>query len=315
MINNARSHIPVMLEEVMSYLSPNGGVYVDCTFGEGGYTKAILEANSENKVIAFDQDPDALIFANNISKRFPDRFTFINNNFTKIIEYIPSPVNGVVFDLGVSTGQILSAERGFSFTSDGPIDMRMSKQGNSAYDVVNNFSETSLADIIYQYGGEHQSRKIARYIINARNIKPIETTFELANIVKSAKSGRFYSKINPATKTFQAIRIFVNQELDCLSKVLLDVDKVLAIGGRLIFVSFHSLEDSIVKKYLLSNSKPKVAQSKYHKETIDEDSTYIYKMLHSKAITPKNTELEINISSRSAKLRAAIKIKGRDDEL
>ena len=311
MIDIVKNHIPVMLDEVLAYLQPNGGIYVDCTFGEGGYTKAILAVNSNNKVIAFDQDPDVVKHVDAIQKEFPDRLTFLNNNFSKIHELIKAPVDGIVFDLGVSTKQILSAERGFSFTSDGPIDMRMSKDGISAYDVVNSFSEEDLADIIYRYGDEHQSRKIAKYIVVARGSKPITTTFELAAIINKAKFTKFYSKINPATKSFQAIRIFVNNELDHLEKVIIDLDKMLNISGRLIFVSFHSLEDSIVKKYLQQNSKPKVAYSKYHEEPVDDNADYVYKLLTNKALTPSKKELENNISSRSAKFRAAMKIRCR----
>jgi len=312
MIDIVKSHIPVMLEEVMQYLlKADGGTYVDCTFGEGGYARAILMNNANNKVIAFDQDPDVITYVEAIKKEFPERLTFINANFSKIYEFIKTPVDGIVFDLGVSTKQILSADRGFSFTSDGPIDMRMSKSGISAHDVVNKFSEEDLADIIYQYGDEHQSRKIARYIVESRKEKTIDTTFELANIIKKAKFTKFYSKINPATKAFQAIRIFVNKELDNLEKTILNLDSLLVISGRLVFVSFHSLEDSIVKKYLQTNSKPKIAYSKYHQEPNDESTNYVYKLLTNKALTPSQSELNNNISSRSAKFRAAIKIKER----
>ncbi len=307
MNNTVINHIPVMLSEVITYLSPKGGVYVDCTFGQGGYSKTILNAHPDNKVIAIDQDPDVIYIANQLACQFSERFQFISDNFNNLDSIIKEKVDGVVFDLGVSTEQILSSQRGFSFDNDGPLDMRMSKNGISAFDVVNDFSENELADIIYKYGDEHASKKIARYIVSARLISPIKTTKELSTIVNKAKADGKYHKINLATKTFQAIRIFVNQELDSLEKALASVDKILKVNGRLVVVSFHSLEDRIVKNYLQHNSPPKVAISKYHKP-LSTDKKYIYSILTKKPIATSEAEIDMNLSSRSAKLRAAIKV-------
>ncbi|MCF8463104.1 MAG: 16S rRNA (cytosine(1402)-N(4))-methyltransferase RsmH [Rickettsiaceae bacterium] len=310
MNGSVRSHIPVMLPEVITYLMPQGGVYVDCTFGQGGYSRAILKSHPDNKVIAIDQDPEVVEYVNDLKKDFSDRFLFISDNFKNIGNIVKDKVDGVVFDLGVSTKQILSSERGFSFDNDGPLDMRMSKDGISALDVINEFPENELADLIYEYGDEHASKKIARYIVNARLIAPITTTKELSAIVNKAKADGKYHKINLATKTFQAIRIFVNQELASLEQALADVDKILKINGRIVVVSFHSLEDRIIKNYLQKNSPPKIAVSKYHK-SFNDNKDYIYNILTKKPIETSQAEIALNLSARSAKLRAAVKVNDR----
>jgi 16S rRNA (cytosine1402-N4)-methyltransferase len=354
-------HKPVMLQEVLHYLDPkNGETYIDCTFGAGGYTSAILES-CECKVIGIDQDLSVVKFAEKISERFKGRFTFINENFSNlelISEEISNKLNikisnlettsniktefdglnkekkskeanksgddatlysgivdGIIFDLGVSSMQLEEAERGFSFRLESKLDMRMSQNSKTtAYDVVNFMSESELADIIYYNGEETKARKIAKYIVEHRKIKKIESTTELAEIIYKVIPKRFYQKIDPATKTFQAIRIYLNDELNNLRKALNFAHKLLKKGGRLIIVSFHSLEDKIAKDHLKEFSEPKVSVSKYHKNNSDDenndekDSKFVYKIISKKPFTPTKDEIYANQRSRSAKMRVAIKI-------
>lgn len=310
------SHIPVMITNVVEYLQPKAtGVYVDCTFGAGGYTKHLLSLGC--KVIAIDQDPDVLPKVQELQEQYninDKKLIFINDNFRNLsnILSIYEPVDGIVFDLGVSSMQLDCGERGFSFQSNAKLDMRMSRNGVSAYDIVNETPEEELAWIIWKYGDENMSRKIAKAIVNARYKKPIESTFELANIVREViQHGRGYrnARIDPSTKTFQAIRIAVNDELTALEKALYATIKPLKIGGKLVVVSFHSLEDTIVKQFIKNNSIRKIARSKYAKDvTIEVEARRAFTDLTKHIVTPSDEEVGRNPRARSARLRAAEKV-------
>ncbi len=299
------SHTPVMLKEVIEALSPKAGeIHLDCTFGAGGYAQAILAKGA--KLIGVDRDPSVSKFVEKLSSEYGENFEFININFADL-DANQFRVNGIVLDLGVSSMQLDTAERGFSFMRDGDLDMRMGSDGLSAKDFVNNAKEEELARVIYEYGDEPASRKIARSIVYSRAEKPINTTFELASIVRRA-IGRAPGKIDLATKTFQAIRIFVNGELDALERFLEKAASLLSDGGRLVIVTFHSLEDRIVKQYLTRSTAKKVARSKYSREP--QESGALYKLLYKKPLVPSDEEVKDNPRSRSAKLRAAIRLEG-----
>jgi len=298
-------HLPVMLDEVMHYLSPKPeGRYLDCTFGAGGYSRKILSHGAN--VIAIDQDPDAKKLANDFEKEFGEKFSFIPGNFANIRNLVTGKVDGIVWDLGVSSMQLDDGDRGFSFAKTAKLDMRMSQKGYSAMDFVNSASEKELADVIFYNGGEVKAKQIAKQIVAARKESPITTTTELANIVRKTVN-RYHTKIDSATKTFQAIRIFVNDELGSLEKSLTSAASLLKKGGRIVVVSFHSLEDKIVKDYLKANSAKKVAKSKYSREE-DTNSNAIYHLLTHKSVKPSDEEVNNNPRARSAKLRAAEKI-------
>jgi 16S rRNA (cytosine1402-N4)-methyltransferase len=303
-----QSHVPVMLREVLNYLKPvDGDIILDCTFGAGGYSTAILEM-SDCKIIGVDQDPTVESFVKQLKNKYQNRFDFINSNFAEIFSKLSdSKFNGIVMDLGVSSMQLDSAERGFSFSHDGPLDMRMNNSGTSAAEFINSVDEKELADIIYKYGDEVQSRRIAKKIVLERTVEPILTTHRLAQIVRSAIGFR-KGKIDSSTKTFQAIRIYINNELGQLENFLEKISSILLPGGRLVFVSFHSLEDSLIKHFLKNNSSKTVTQSKYSKKQIELEEGKWLKILTKKPISPADDELRLNPRSRSAKLRAAIKI-------
>lgn len=279
-------HIPVMLEEVIDHLNIQAnGHYIDCTFGAGGYSKRILSSNNCN-LYSIDQDPSVKIFAEQLIKEFPNRFTFINNNFANLTKIAQENkinyVDGIVFDLGISSMQVDQANRGFSFNKEARLDMRMSQNGIDAWEVVNKFSENDLADIIYYYGEEIFSRRIAHNIVKERKLNPINTTLELARIVKSSIKSN--GKTDPSTKTFQAIRVFVNDELKVLKKALIAAYNLLKLDGKLVIVSFQGLEDRIIKDFI---------------HTVPNARAKSYK--------PTKEEIKSNPRSRSAKLRTIIK--------
>ena len=286
-------HIPVLLSEVKDMLLPKpGGIYVDATFGAGGYSTAILD-QKDTRVIAFDKDPDAIHRGEPLQSKYTgDRFTLIHDSFAHIhvhLEKLNIPfIDGVVYDLGFSSFQIDDPERGFSFRLDGPLDMRMSKEGQTVADVVNTFSERDLANLIYNYGEEKKSFRVAKAIAETRRIKPFETTKELANCIRGVlprtKNGQ-----DPATLTFQALRIFVNNELIDLKDSLNSVRTCLNPFGKIIVVTFHSLEDRLVKNCF--------------KELI---STKLWQPISKKPITPSREETLENSRSRSAKLRGIV---------
>lgn len=308
-------HIPVMLPEVLKYLSPkNGEVYVDCTFGAGGYSKSILD-KADCTVIAIDMDPEAIEHAKKLEGKIANspgkKFIFVQENFSEIEMVIQNLgyefVDGIVLDLGVSSIQLDTKERGFSFSKEGSLDMRMSQSGISAHDIINKYNERDLADIIYKFGDEKKSRQIAKKIVQARSYGPIGTTTQLADIVRSVVGNR--GQIDPATKTFQAIRICVNNELQNLNRVLEASELLLKDNGRLVVVSFHSLEDRTVKNFLQRQTGKSQGKSRYVPDS-PEDSSRNFELLAKKAVMCSDEEKDHNIRARSARLRAAIRVRG-----
>lgn len=298
-----QKHIPVMLQEVLTALKPQKGeVYVDATFGNGGYTKAILET-ADCKVIALDRDPTVKIRVNEFKNMYGDRFEFRAGQFGDFADLVPEKINGAVFDIGVSSMQLDEAERGFSFSKEGALDMRMSQDGVSAKDIVNSYDEEALADLIYQYGEERKSRQIAKRIAEYRQNKKIETTTELAEIIYSVIHKKF-GEIDPATRTFQALRIAVNDELGELSRGLSGAANRLQKSGRLVVVDFHSLEDRIVKNFFKENGGKRIRVSKYAPELVQDEHLFVEV---SKVIMPTAEECGKNPRARSAKLRYAIR--------
>lgn len=302
-------HLPVMLPEVLEALQPaNDEIYVDATFGAGGYTRAILEA-AECKVYAIDRDPNVKQFAETLQRDFPDRFVFLAGCFSEMAELLArsgvDKVDGIVMDLGVSSMQIDEADRGFSFMRDGALDMRQSQQGESAADIVNHMEADDLADILYKYGEERQSRRIARAIVAARAETPIETTLQLAEIIaKAAPQGK--QKIHPATRSFQALRIYVNRELEELENALEASKHLLKAGGRLVVVSFHSLEDRIAKTFFTTCSRENLGGSR-HLPQAEEVASPLFSLPRRKALAANEQESAINPRARSAKLRVGIR--------
>ncbi|WP_347938887.1 16S rRNA (cytosine(1402)-N(4))-methyltransferase RsmH [Rickettsia oklahomensis] len=300
-----QSHIPVMLNEMLANLAPKDGEsYLDCTFGAGGYSKAILES-CKCYVIALDRDPHVIKIAERIKQNYGIRFDFIETNFADCFTKLKDKkFDGIVLDLGVSSMQLDIADRGFSFLHDSPLDMRMSGQGLSADTFINTVKEKELADILYKYGDEHFSRRIAKRIVEYRKTVRINSTGKLAEIVRSSIGFR-KSKIDPATKTFQAIRIYINDELRELERFLANVQNILNKDGRLVVVSFHSLEDRIVKNFFKENSEKLVARSKYAKDYTVINPNKWLKIITNKVLAPSDKEVALNIRARSAKLRAA----------
>ncbi len=304
MADTKTPHIPVMLNEVLASLSPKDGeVYVDATFGNGGYTEAILKS-ANCKVIAIDRDPTVLKRVEELKSLYGDRFEFRAGQFSDFENLINQPIDGAVFDIGVSSMQLDQSARGFSFSKDAPLDMRMSCNGLSAADIVNHTEEKELADIIYKYGEERKSRQIAAKIAAYRKTKPIETTKELAEIIYTVIH-KTPNTIDPATRTFQALRIAVNNELEELEQGLHGALQLLNSQGRMVVVTFHSLEDRIVKNFFKEHSGKNVHVSRYMpvpEQLGDADFASC-----SKALMPTQKELSENKRSRSAKLRFAIK--------
>ncbi len=300
-------HIPVLLDEVIDALDPQpGDVIIDATFGAGGYTRAILDRGAT--VHAFDRDPDAIAAGGAWAetKDSPPRLVLHQRRFSEMAESMAevgiAQVDGIAMDIGVSSMQLDQAERGFAFSSNGPLDMTMSQSGPNAADFVNEADEKDIADVLYQYGEERQSRRVARAIVAAR---PLTTTGELAAVVRKALGHRPGDKKDPATRSFQAIRIHVNGELDELEQGLLAAEQLLREGGRLAVVSFHSLEDRIVKKFLrdAANANPRVSR---HLPETNSQPTARFGQL-SKAIRPSQAEIDRNPRARSSTLRAAIR--------
>ena len=298
-------HVPVLGREAVAMLAPReGGLYVDATFGAGGYSRAIL-AIPGTRVIGIDRDRTAIAGGFDLVDEAGGRLTLVEDRFSNLAEVCASQgaqaVDGVVMDVGVSSMQLDEAGRGFSFRLDGPLDMRMSQHGPTAADVVARASETDLANIIYIFGEERHSRAVARAIVAARKDAPIVTTRALSDIVSRVVRAR-PNEIHPATRTFQALRIFVNEELDELIAALTAAERVLKSGGRLAVVSFHSLEDRIVKNFLVERSQrgggsrhlPQVAQRAPR-----------FAILTKRPVKPGDDEVAANPRARSAKLRAA----------
>ncbi|MDP6926078.1 MAG: 16S rRNA (cytosine(1402)-N(4))-methyltransferase RsmH [Rhodospirillales bacterium] len=301
-------HIPVMVNEVVAALQPrDGGVYVDGTFGRGGYSEAIL-AVAATRVFGIDRDPAAVTFGAELGDRYDGRLTVLQGRFGDMERLMSdagvSHIDGVTLDLGVSSLQIDDPARGFSFRFDGPLDMRMGDEGQSAADLINQIPEEELADIIYHYGEERQSRRIARAIVEARKTEPILTTGQLAEVVRSIVR-RSKDGIDPATRTFMALRIHVNDELDELDRGLAGAEQLLAPGGRLAVVSFHSLEDRRVKAFLRQRSGQKSHGSRHLPETPHQALSPSFKLTKRSAQKPNKEECRYNPRARSARLRAA----------
>jgi|SaaInlStandDraft_6_1057023.scaffolds.fasta_scaffold05196_5 16S rRNA (cytosine1402-N4)-methyltransferase len=300
-------HIPVMLNEVIRFLHPTqNSTYIDATFGAGGYSRNIL-AKEECNLIAFDVDSTVEPFVREVQGEFGKKFTFINSNYSNLESEISkinclNSIDGIVFDLGVSSMQLDDRERGFSFNKEAKPDMRMGSDGISAYEVINNAHEKELADIIYHYGDEHKARRIAANIVEYRQTKKIETTLELRSLILKSVKWDKLKKIDPATKTFQAIRIYVNDELGNLEKALEQIASVLKPGGVAIFVTFHSLEDRIVKNFFKQKSGIS-AVSRYAPVSDLDDVKMQYKSITKKPLIPTPDEVASNPRARSAKLR------------
>jgi 16S rRNA (cytosine1402-N4)-methyltransferase len=297
-------HIPVLLEEVIAALAPRkDGYYIDGTFGGGGYAAALLE-REKCRVLGVDRDPDAIRRGVSLVQKFAGRLTLAQGRFSAICEILAqmneTGSDGVVLDLGVSSFQLDEPARGFSFRGDGPLDMRMEQTGPSAADLVNTAPEADLADIIFKYGEERHARRVARAIIAAR---PVSRTAELAEVVEKAMGpAAARLKIHPATRTFQALRLYVNDELGELERGLVAAERVLRPRGRLAVVSFHSLEDRIVKRFLAARCG-RVSSGSRHAPQTRPAPTPTFRLLPER--TPGDAEIARNPRSRSARLRAA----------
>lgn len=300
----AAPHVPVLLNEVIAGLAPSEGeIHVDGTFGAGGYTKAIL--NSGARVYAFDRDPDAIREGQSQADESGERLTLVPERFSRMRQALADQgveeVDGVTLDIGVSSMQLDRAERGFSFQSNGPLDMRMSQDGQSAADFVNNADEDDIADVLYHYGEEPKSRRVARAIVAAR---PIERTSELAAVVRKALGHHAGMKKDPATRTFQAIRIHLNEELQELEGGLAAAEHVLKPGGRLAVVTFHSLEDRVVKRFLRERSGTAPAASRHLPFARPSGPAATFEAV-AKPVRAGEAEIQSNPRARSATLRVA----------
>jgi len=304
------SHFPVMLSEVLEITSPiNGGIYLDCTFGGGGYSKEILKI-PKTYVHAIDRDKKTLSFAQNLEKKFPERFKFYQLKFSQLDTISNDYVDAVIFDLGLSSIQLDDFERGFSFKSDKNLDMTMGLNQISAIEAINNLSEKDLRSVIKILGDEKEASKIAKNIVKQRNIKKITKTFDLVKIIERSKKIDHSKKINPCTKTFQALRIFVNKEISELINGIIKATKKLKPGGKILVVSFHSIEDRIIKYFFNNFSKNKSRSSRYLPETKAEQIT-LFEEYRNTVLRPSKNEIEKNKRSRSAKLRFAIRSKSK----
>jgi len=311
-MNNEHLHIPVMLGEMLAAVAPKDGeVIVDGTFGAGGYTRALLDA-ATCKVVAFDRDPGAKLLADALARVYPGHFLFLAARFSAMVTQLAQAgihsVDAIVLDIGVSSMQFDEDMRGFSFQREAPLDMRMSQEGVSAADVVNTYGEADLTRILREYGEEKDARRITRAIINARSVQQITTTTQLADIIKGAVRGAGKMKIHPATRSFQALRIEVNQELAELEAALVAAEELLKPGGRLVVVSFHSLEDRIVKNFMQNRANPMGAISRHSPAALLAQSTAAantFTLTPKHAITPTEQEVSRNPRARSAKLRCA----------
>jgi 16S rRNA (cytosine1402-N4)-methyltransferase len=299
-------HVPVLVEEVMRFLGPAApGMFVDATFGAGGYSRAILASGAA--VVAIDRDATAIAAGADLKREFGDRLTLVHGRFADLDAIARGHgherADGVVLDIGVSSMQLDDPERGFSFRGDGPLDMRMGGEGPSAADVVNAMETRDLARVIAILGEEKRARAVAAAIAAMRKQRPITHTLELAEIVAKAVGWRATDPIHPATRTFQALRIFVNRELDELAEGLAASERILSEGARLAVVSFHSLEDRIVKRFLSGRSRTRPSGSRHRPEAALAEPTFA--LLTRGAVTPDEAEIRINPRARSARLRAA----------
>ena len=304
-INLENKHFPVLLKELISIISPlYGGTFLDCTFGQGGYSKKILEKKN-NKIIAIDRDKDVYEYAKKLEKKYKNRFHFINIKFSEInkINVNQNNLKGIIFDLGYSSNQIKDLSRGLSFKSTGKLNMKMGLNSFSSHEVISNMSESNLNKIFKYFGEEKYSKKIAKKIVDIRKTKLINTE-DLTKIIDSVKRYKNY-KINNSTKVFQALRIFVNKEITELINGLINAFNLIPVGGIIVVVTFHSIEDKIVKFFFKNYSEIKNS-SRY--VPLKENNKICFNLQNKKPITPNIEEIKLNYPSRSAKLRYATKI-------
>ena len=300
------SHFPVMLNEVLKISSPSSNKnFIDCTFGGGGYSKEILKF-SNTTVLAIDRDKKTFKIAKELEKKFLHRFKFYQTKFSQLETIAKGNVDVVIFDLGLSSIQLDDLERGFSFKSNKKLNMTMGLNEISALDAINNLSEKDLKLIIKILGDEKEASKIAKNIVEQRNIKKITNTIDLVKIIEKSKKKNYSSKINPCTKTFQAIRIFVNKEITELINGVINATKKLKPGGKILVISFHSLEDRIVKYFFTNFSKNQTRPSRYLPEN-NVAKAILFEEYRNKVFRPSKQEVEQNNRSRSAKLRFAIR--------
>ena len=299
------SHFPVMLSEIIQISNPKkGGLFVDCTFGGGGYSKALLQFQN-TRVIAIDRDSNVISIANKFKKKFKNRFQFYQLKFSQMETVLKKEnVDAIILDLGLSSIQLNNLDRGFSFKSKKNLDMTMGLTDKSAQYVINNLSESQLMSIIRILGEEKDAKRIARNIAKARIEKEITRVDELVNIIERSKKKNFTTKINPSTKTFQALRIFVNKETTELINGIIKASQILKPGGKILVVSFHSIEDKIIKYFFKNFSKNRSKPSRYFPEA-QNDNFCLFENYSRKAIKPSKNEIKKNKSSRSAKLRYA----------
>lgn len=298
--NADQPHVPVLLNPLLRAVAPVAGVWLDGTFGAGGYTRGLLEAGAD-KVIGVDRDPMVFEMARGWAGAYGDRLELVEGVFSRLDTYSDDLLDGVVLDLGVSSMQLDLAERGFSFMRDGPLDMRMSSQGPSAADLVAEASEEALADIIFLYGEDRASRRIARAIVKARTEAPITSTLQLAGIVESVLPRQKPGQSHPATRTFQALRIAVNDEYGELAAGLEAAERALKPGGLLAVVTFHSVEDRMVKRFFQQRSGGAGRANRYAPET--EEDAPRFEIVTRKAVGPDADELDANPRARSSRLR------------
>ena len=307
-------HIPVLLDKVIEALAPkDGAMYVDGTFGGGGYTKGLLEAANCN-VIAIDRDPDAILQAQGLRQVYGERLRVVQGRFGDMAPLLKAQhiekVSGITLDLGVSSMQLDQAVRGFSFRFSGPLDMRMEQKGVSAADLVNRMEEKALADLIFNLGEERKARSIARSIVAARISAPITRTEQLADIVRRAVGPSKDRHIDPATRTFQALRIAVNDELEEIDRALNASANLLEPAGRIAIVTFHSLEDRRVKQFFRDKTGKLTGQSRHLPPRMHKAPTF--KIIHPKGIVPDEIETKLNARARSARLRVAERLVERE---
>jgi len=294
-------HIPVLLRTILDHCAPILGVWLDGTFGAGGYTRALLDAGAD-RVYGVDRDPMVFEMAQSWAADYGDRLHLVEGVFSKLDEYA-SDLDGVVLDLGVSSMQLDQAERGFSFIKDGPLDMRMSQSGPSAADIVNTTDEAELANILFLYGEERASRRIARAIVKRREATPFDTTLDLADLIENVLPRTKPGQSHAATRSFQALRIAVNDEYGELYRGLIASERALKPGGQLAVVTFHSVEDRMVKRFLQMRSGSNVRANRYAPDI--EQAPAQFELRSKKAIVPTEDELAQNPRARSAKLRIA----------
>jgi 16S rRNA (cytosine1402-N4)-methyltransferase len=302
--------VPVLLSEMLAALAVRpGGIYLDATFGAGGYSRAILKAGAGH-VLGLDRDPAAIARGRALAALDP-RFTMLQGRFGDMAELLRAAgilsLDGIVLDLGLSSDQLDDPERGFSFAADGPLDMRMSGEGLSAAEFVNEADETTLADILYRYGEEHAARRIARAIVGRRREAPLVRTRDLAELV-AAVVGRRPGRIDPATRSFQALRIRINDELAELERALAAAEQLLCPGGRLVTIAFHSLEDRLVKQHLAARGGTLPRPSRHLPEPQTAPAPARFRSLYRHPLRPGPAELAANPRARSARLRAAVRL-------